>query len=321
MLNSNKIILIITVDVEEDDWGYDSEAPTVENIKEIKKIQNIFDRYEIKPSYLVTFPVASCKFAVDELSEIISKNKCEIGSHLHPWNTPPIVESPNVWNSMLKNLPYELQVKKLLKLTSQIENSFEIKPRAFRAGRWAAGPETFKALIACGYRVDSSVIPMTYLEESSSYEDAETEPYWLEKKSVNDQYDDALIEIPVTVGFNRWPFNFWLRVHSRFQMNCLKPLHPIGILHHTGLLRKCCLSPEISPANDMITLTKILINHGKRILNLSFHSNSLMAGRNPFVRNKRELEEFYKTLDKYFEFLGSAVDLVPLTLSEVGRLF
>jgi len=117
---------------------------------------------------------------------------------------------------MLMNLPYELELEKMRALTSQVENSTRIKPQAFRAGRWAFGPEMVKAHIVCAYRIDSSVTPMTFSKEGSSYESSETEPYWLPQRNDYTQCNgNILLEIPVTVGFNRWPFEFWQRVHLR----------------------------------------------------------------------------------------------------------
>lgn len=116
--------LIVTIDVEEDNWGFASCESFVENIRMIPRLQNIFDRYGIKPSYLVTYQVASCDWAVDIFSDILSQNKCEIGAHLHPWNTPPLTEVINERNSMLKNFSYELQIAKLKVLTDKIESAF-----------------------------------------------------------------------------------------------------------------------------------------------------------------------------------------------------
>src|SRR5439155_12482078 len=83
----------------------------------------------------------------------------EIAAHLHPWNTPPLDEAFAPRNSMLKNLPPQLQQAKLESLTAKLEEAFGAPPSAFRAGRYGLGPETVTALIRRGYRVDSSVTP------------------------------------------------------------------------------------------------------------------------------------------------------------------
>ncbi len=105
-------ILVVTIDVEEDNWGIHRTDLTVENVREINRLQVLFDRYEVKPTYLLSYPVASCHWAVDILAKIFAEGRCEIGAHLHPWNTPPLKEDLTERNSMLSNLPYELQIEK-----------------------------------------------------------------------------------------------------------------------------------------------------------------------------------------------------------------
>lgn len=308
--------------MEEDNWGIHRSDLTVENVREINRLQVLFDRYGIKPTYLVSYQVASCEWAVNILTEILNRGKCEIGAHLHPWNTPPLRESLDAKNSMLMNLPYELQVEKLGRLTDQIEKVFGMRPQAFRAGRWALGAETVEALVACGYGIDTSVTPLMSWEDGPTYRNGETEAYWLAREhSRVESIPRTILEIPATVGFNRWPFEFWEKFYRQLQKGWLKHLHPIGLFYHTGLLRKIWNSPEISSADDMITLSKILIKRGKRILNLYFHSNSLLPGKGPFIMNEKELEQFYLKLEKVLAYLTSNTDLLPLTLSEVRRLF
>lgn len=323
-LSLAEVILVVTIDSEEDNWGYYRSGITVENVKEITRLQNLFDRYGIKPTYLVTYQVALCDRAVDILSEILSMGKCEIGAHLHPWNTPPLIESLDARHSMLKNLSYELQVAKLEIVTDQIKKAFNIKPQSFRAGRWGLGPETVDALIACDYRIDTSITPMTSWRTGGNapiYSNTRLEPYWLPIKNgrAKSSYSSVL-EVPVTIGFNRWLSKSLKKVYFWLQKDWLTPMHPLGLLHHTGLLRKIWLSPELSSTNDMITLSNTMIKHGKRILNLSFHSSTLLPGRTPFVKNKNELERFYFRLEKFLEYLNSTTNLVPLTLSEIRRL-
>ena len=53
-----EVILVVTIDVEEDNWGIYRSKLTVENARKITRLQNLFDRYEIKPTYLVTYQVA-----------------------------------------------------------------------------------------------------------------------------------------------------------------------------------------------------------------------------------------------------------------------
>jgi len=324
-MGSPKVILIVTIDVEEDNWEICRSGLTVENVREINRLQVLFDRYGIKPTYLLSYQVALCDWAVNILAKILAEGKCEIGAHLHPWNTPPLRESLSERNSMLLNLPYELQKEKLIALTDQIKKAFGIRPQSFRAGRWGLGSETIDALIACDYRVDSSVTPMMSWSDygdGPKFQGVGIEPYRLPYESDRMNKNDChfILEVPLSIGFNRWPFEFWQKIFLGLEKKWLRFLHPIGILYHTKLLRKIWLSPEGSSADEMITLSKLMIKHGKRILNLTFHSNALLPGKGPFIKNVKELEEFYLKLEKFLEYLTSNTNLVPLTLSEVGRL-
>jgi hypothetical protein len=118
-MSLREAILIVTIDVEEDNWGIYRSELTVENVREINRLQVLFDRYGIKPTYLLSYQVALCDRAVNIFAEILGRGKCEIGAHLHPWNRPPLRESLSAKNRMLLNLPYELQAEKLTILSDQ----------------------------------------------------------------------------------------------------------------------------------------------------------------------------------------------------------
>jgi hypothetical protein len=319
------VILIVTVDTEEDNWGHEHSEFTVENVRMIPLLQDFFDRYEIKPTYLVSYQVASHDWAVDIFTKILSQNKCEIGAHLHPWNTPPLSEVINERNSMLKNLPYELQAAKLKVLTDKIESAFGVRPRSFRAGRWGLGCETVKALIENNYVIDSSVTPTiswASFGDGPEFPDVKMKPYWLSTDGCSGAVgSNFIVEVPATIGFNRWPFEFWQKVYLKLHNERLKFLHPAGVAHRIGMLRKIWFSPEESSAREMITLARVMITNGAQILNCSFHSNSLLPGKGPFVRTAKELEVFYGRLEKIFQYLSIHTRLRSLTLSDVSTAF
>jgi hypothetical protein len=230
-----KVMLIITIDVEEDNWGIYRTGLTIENVREINRLQVLFDRYGIKPTYLLSYAVASCDWAVNILAKILAEGKCEIGAHLHPWNTPPMKETLSDRNSMLLNLPFELQTEKLRILTDQIKKAFGAKPRSFRAGRWGLGADTIDAIIACDYQVDSSVTPMmswVSYGDGPEYKEVRTEPYWLQNKNnqMNQTECNSILEVPVSIGFNRWPFEVWQKIFLGLEKKCLRFMHTIGIL-------------------------------------------------------------------------------------------
>jgi hypothetical protein len=152
--------LIITIDTEEDNWGdYSPTGHALENIERIPDLQQLLNEFNVKPTYLITYPVATDERAISILKGILDEGKCEIGSHCHPWNTPPFEEVNNKKNSMLCNLPIDLQFNKISFLHQTIQNNFGITPISFRAGRWGFNQEVAKNLFRLGYQIDTSITP------------------------------------------------------------------------------------------------------------------------------------------------------------------
>ena len=71
----DNVSLIISIDVEEDmpDWKAQDQT-TVKNIEGIPRLQDLFDEYGIKPTYLLTTPIAEDRDSVSVFSPIL-KNR------------------------------------------------------------------------------------------------------------------------------------------------------------------------------------------------------------------------------------------------------
>src|SRR2546423_11801908 len=157
------ILLIVSVDTEEDNWQPCRDGVTIDNIRELPRLDVLFQRLGVRATYFTTYQVAVRDWAAATLRQLRAGG-AEIGAHLHPWNTPPLDESFLPRNSMLKNLPPSLQFAKLERLTATLREAIGTPPLAFRAGRYGLGRETVPALIRCGYQVDSSVTPFVSWE-------------------------------------------------------------------------------------------------------------------------------------------------------------
>ena len=100
---------------------------TVENITYIPRFQNLCEKFEIKPTYLVTTEVAQDKVKRD-FGHIFRDDKAEIGAHLHSWSTPPFIDhgvtENDVNHAFASELPLDLLEQKIQTLTNQIETSF-----------------------------------------------------------------------------------------------------------------------------------------------------------------------------------------------------
>jgi len=298
--------LVITIDTEEDNWGsYDSQEYTLENIKNIPVLQELFDRFGVKPTYLITYPVAMHGGSLAILKEIKDSNRCEIGTHCHPWNTPPLEEEKTARNSMLCNLPPDLQYRKLNTLHEAIQKNFGTAPVSFRAGRWGYSKDVAKNISQLGYAVDTSVTPYT---DWSSYHGpdftgAAPAPYrFIPEDIFRASAAGRMIEIPATVGFLQSNFALSNTLLQRVSRSPFNKLHLVGILSRLYLLNKVWLSPEMSDAKSMIRVTRMMRKNRYPIVNMSFHSTSLKAGLSPFVKTDREERAFLERIRVYLEY-------------------
>jgi len=310
--------IFITIDTEEDNWGdYKATVATVENILALPRLQSLFNDYGVVPTYLVNYPVASQPQSVEVLSSFLKEGVCEIGTHCHPWNTPPVEEELNARNSMMCNLDYELLIRKMSCLHKTIEDNFHIKPVVFRAGRWALNEDVARCLSELGYLVDTSMSPFVDWSDNfgPNFRDSSTRPFYFKADSIRSHNKAGeLLEMPPTIGFYQSNFNLCDKVAHTISHSALSRLRLLGILDRLQLLNFHWLSPELSSGEEMVKLSKRFVKSGHKYLNMSFHSTSLLPGKSPFVRDESELTVF---LDKIEMFLQYAVknkfEFLPLS--------
>lgn len=310
--------LFITIDTEEDPWGgYTEKNPPLLNIKNIPLLQEIFDKHAVVPTYLINYPVATDNYSIELLKALYKEKRCDIGTHCHPWNNPPFVgEEANEINSFLCNLPYDLILKKLTELHSAIVENFHFTPTVFRAGRWGVGENVIKVIHKLGYKVDTSVTPYVswehcggpklYRKSNSHYGmTGMVEKCDSFEKCLNcSNKDECVVEIPPTMGFFQKHSELCFKVSRILQnKNIFKKLHISGVLDRLGLLNFRTLSPESSSLEAMVRISKVMMNKGHRFINMSFHSNSLMPGMSPFVKNESEMITFLVKIDKYLQII------------------
>jgi hypothetical protein len=296
--------LIVTIDVEEDNWGqYDVSNPSLSNLKRLPELQELFDRFGITPTYMITYPVATNREAIFFLRKILDEGRCEIAVQLHPWNTPPFDEEINDRNSMLCNLPRELQYKKIESLHTRIYENFNIEPLSFRSGRWAYDKNVAENIYKLNYKIDSSVTPFTDWSHCHGPDYSGFFPMGY-KDFINNpgKIDSYIFEVPATIGFLQSNFNICNRIDNRLNKKEFRNFHLPGILDKLRFVNKIWLSPEVSDGPKMIQLTNSMRKNGYNILNMFFHSTSLVAGLTPFTKNEDEVKELLRNITLFLEF-------------------
>ena len=319
--------LLVTVDTEEDGAFREPYAETefpASNVHSAGRFQLLCDKYEVRPTYLVSMPVVEDDTAVALLRGYQDENRCEIGTHVHPWCNAPHEEEKTPHNSYLCNLPEPLQRAKLETLTDAIESRFGRRPTSFRAGRYGMGMPAARVLKDLGYVVDSSVIPfLDYSDRGGpDFREAPYLPYYLDGDDFLAQHNSGfMLEVPVSVGFTRPDFRRAQRRRKRALRSPWRQLRMVGILDRLGISRRVKLSPEQADAEDMIRLVDALVAQQAACVVLMFHSSSLVPGFSPYVKDEAALKTFYNNLETVIRYCRQDRQMSASTLTEFAEDF
>lgn len=296
-------VLLIIVDTEEEfPWDQPfSRANTNTSTIPAQRMAHewIYDKFGIVPTYVIDWPVATTPSAYESLRNLMIDGRCEIGTHLHPWVSPPYEETISTFNSYTGNLPAELEFEKLRQLTEAIAENIGQRPTIFKAGRYGLGPHTAATLSRLGYKVDASVVPRTAFtaDGGPDFTGFTEQPYWF-----GDQ-GRPLLELPVTTGFHGLLRSHGAALFPMLASGPMRKLRAGGIASRTGLLERIRLTPEGCSADDMKRIARTLTGDGCQVLTLTYHSPSLVPGHTPYVRSAADLKEFLasiETLCAYF---------------------
>jgi hypothetical protein len=314
---TDKPRLVVVIDTEEEfDWGGERARnhTSVKSLRAIGGIQKIFDEYGITPVYVVDYPVVSQADGYEMLRDIHAAGRCVIGTHLHPWVSPPFDEPLNVRNSFPGNLPEDLERRKMALLGALIEERFGASPVIYKAGRYGIGANTARILEELGYEVDMSVCPlMDYSAEGGpDFTQASAMPHWFGNRR-------RLLELPLTVGFSGVLRKWGRSLHAMALHPAAARLHAVGILSRMRLVDRIWLSPEGYRLTEHRRLLRDLLDDGLRIFSFAFHSPSIEPGHTPYVKSQSDLNQFFTRCRKFFDiFLGefTGIATTPLKLKE-----
>lgn len=290
--------LIVVVDTEEEfDWNapFDSHSRSTMNIICQPLAQEVMDRYDVVPTYVVDYPVADTPAAAAVLRSIAECGRCEIGAHLHPWVCPPYEEPVDAFHSFPGNLAPALEREKLARLTERIAAAFGTRPSIYKAGRYGLGPASFATLQALGFDIDASVVPHTDFSdrEGPDFTGFPAGPF---------QAGPQLAALPLSVHFAG---RFAAAASALYPSLAAGPgarLRLPGIVAKLGLLERLRLSPEGHSLADMKRQTRAALARGERYFMLTYHSSTLLPGATGYVRDDAERAAFLERLEGYFQF-------------------
>jgi peptidoglycan/xylan/chitin deacetylase (PgdA/CDA1 family) len=308
--------LLVGIDTEGDNQ-WDAAArldQRFENIYALPRLHALFARHGVRPTYVITHPVAIDARSSDVLRALLDGGDCEVGAHHHAWETPPCTEEDIRRHPYASNLPLAQFEAQLEALTSAIFQSTGRRPVSYRSGRFGFSATHVTALERCGYLVESSVAPLFYESHKGGPEfvEAPLRPYFLAYDSATRPGSSDVLEVPVSSALSR-NLPKWLQyAYARAP----KPYTTKRILRASRIVRMRWLRPSYSSLEDMIALARDLARWNEPVLNLLFHSSEAIVGGSPYNKTQGELDAFCDRLERFLAFATTELKAVPVTFAE-----
>jgi len=290
----------ITIDTEGDNlWEYKIGNPVrTENARALPRFQELCDKFGFKPVYLTNYEMAQDPYYVDFAKTAQDEGRCEVGMHLHAWNSPPLYEMPIAEKGLpyLIEYPEDVMREKIRVMDELLTEKFGVKPVTHRAGRWAINQTYLNILIEYGYKVDCSVTPrinwhtcmgMTKDSFGPDYSDESLMPA---VRTKNEQ--GSIVELPVTVGQDH---------HFRLKRVINNPLKVIDELKTACKGRLVWLRPNGKNLKQMLRYVSKMAHSNFPYLMFMIHSSELMAGGSPTFKTAESIEKLYHDLETLFK--------------------
>jgi hypothetical protein len=311
--------LLVGIDTEGDNqWDATARAnQTFENIHALPRLHAMFERIGLRPTYLITYPVAADARCGDVLRGLLAQGNCEIGAHHHAWETPPCTPADIETHPYASTLPRAQFEGQLSSLTMAIERAVGGRPVSYRSGRFGFSADHVSTLERFGYLVESSVAPLFYEAHKGGPDlvGAPLTPYFLAYDCATCPGTSNVLEVPVSAALNRRLPKLLQFAYARAP----RPYTTKRVLRALRIVRMRWLRPSYSSLADMIALARDLAGAGEPVLNLLFHSSEAIVGGSPYNRTQAELDAFFERLEKFLRFATREVRAVPATFAEFRR--
>lgn len=309
--------LLVAIDTEGDNqWDLQARIhQKFENIYALNTLHEFFVRHGVRPTYVITHPVATDPRSAEVLRSLHAQGNCEIGAHHHAWETPPCTEED------VRRHPYALQLPlsqfdaQLASLTQAITDAVGVRPVSYRSGRFGFSAAHVSSLEQQGYLIDSSVAPLFYEAHKGGpdFVDAPLTPYYLAYDNATRPGTSNVLELPISAALNRrvpaWLAHGYARAPFNYTTKRALRLARIAQVHW--------LRPSYTSAADMCALGRRLVDRGTPILNLLFHSSEVIIGGSPYNRTQGELDAFYDRLGTFLTYATRDLGASGMTFAEV----
>ncbi|HET7292543.1 MAG TPA: polysaccharide deacetylase family protein [Vicinamibacteria bacterium] len=303
--------ILVGVDTEADDqWSKAGRAAsTVRNAQRLPALQRLFEEHGARPTYVVTYEMATRPESREILRSLLASGRCEVGAHLHPWSSPPFRPEDLEAHTYPHNLPPALLERQLRELSEAIAHELGVRPTTYRAGRNGFDHRSIPILERLGYTVDTSVDPL-FNEKSKrgmAFAGAPLFPYRPDYSDVRKAGAAKILEVPIssaTLPILPKPLE---AAYAR-----LKPIPWRGAFKRLGL-RPVWLRPSYTPLPDMLAFARALKARDAPCFNVIFHSSEVLPGGSPYTPDEASVARFLDDLRRLLDALRE--------LGGVGRTY
>jgi hypothetical protein len=311
----------VTIDTEEQwDWsaGWPVRSYSLDNIQVVPEFEQLCRQHGARTTWFADGTVMSDSRSRRIMTDLSTLPGVELGMHIHPWLTPPLVpgrETESRW-SFLHNYSADLVHAKLASVYGLFQNE-GLSPKSFRGGRYSSGGAIHDFLMANGFTVDSSVVPFSRWPDDEGAPDFRDRDLTPRRVGENVEHQ-GFWEVPLTLAFTRRNFRSWATRFDKIESSVLRHLRVIGILERSHLVRRVWLNFETTPADDMLALLPVLAAVQVPFILLTVHSSSLVVGGNPYSTSSSQVKRIWTTAERLLGELQSLSDFQPATVAEIG---
>ncbi|HLA54310.1 MAG TPA: hypothetical protein VK618_13435 [Flavitalea sp.] len=319
-----KQFLILSIDVEPDctpSWTYSNPLSfTGVSVGIKQRLQPLFDKYEIVPTYLVNNVVLENEESVAVFKTL--SGRCELGTHLHPEFIEPQKQfheyAGRKGEANCCFYPPELEFAKIDEITRLFVRKFDFAPRSFRAGRFSAGLNTISSLRKLGYLVDTSVTPNVRWDDRTrekpvDFRHAPGQPYWISESSmVESGENQSLLEAPVTIIREKLSLVQAMKYTIRNKRLPYKRS------------RALWLRPVFSGIRNLEKIMESTYQQnaeaGIVVYNMMFHNVEVMPGLSPYSKTETDCQQYLGTLEWLFNYCKQK-NILSISLSELHEKY
>jgi hypothetical protein len=316
MIGHRRPALLVAIDTEGDNqWSAEARRnQTFRNIHALDRLHEFFEKHDVRPTYVVTYPVVKDRRSAEILRGILARGTAEIGAHHHAWETPPFEPADVDRHPYALSLPLPQFDAQLASLTAAITEAVGTRPISYRSGRFGFSATHVSSLETQGYEIDSSVAPLFYEahKRGPDFVGAPLTPYYLSYDDATKPGTSRVLELPISCGLNRRLPGFLERAYARAPW----PYSTKRVLRLARIVRVRWLRPSYSSSSDMMALASHLARRGVPALNLLFHSSEAIIGGSPYNRTQGDLDAFFDRLSRFFRFVKRSLAAEPMTFSE-----